>query len=208
MSFRPKPRVSMAAASVLATGVMLTMASCSHLTPLGPDPAATLPQPHHLRSPLVLRAMRAQPAAPVGGGCQAGYVTILGGGSPGCYRTTGTRVTITSAAVSPVSPFRPPTPPGQQAVPVQYVFWITLPAADAPALTAFITTVGGPQRPHQGPPTASAVTSATLIPAISVAGRTWVLVGFAPGVAGRQLEAALPSRNQALQLQRILAVSG
>lgn len=184
---------------MLAAGLMLTAASCSHLTPLGPDPAATIPPPHHLRSPLVLQEMRTQQSAPVGGNCQAGYVTLAGGGSTGCYRTTGTKVTITSAAVSPVSPFRPP-PPGQQAVPVQYVFWITLPAADAPALTALTAVIAGP--PNQGHPTASAATSALTI---SVAGRTWVLVGFATRFAGRQFEAALSSRNQAIQIQRMLA---
>jgi hypothetical protein len=196
------PRLSSVLASVLTAGLMLIMASCSHLTPLGPDAAATMPQPHHLRSPLVLQAMRVQQPMPVGGGCAAGYVTFPGGG---CYRTTGTWVTITSAAVSPVSPFRPPPPPGQQAVPVQYVFWITVPAADAPALTAVTTTVTGPQSPHQGPPTASAATS---VLTISVAGRTWVLVGFATRFTGREFEVSLPSRNEALQLQRMLAASG
>jgi hypothetical protein len=207
MPFRPPPRLPAAAASVLAAGLMLTVASCSHLTPLGPDPAATMPQPHHLRSPLVLQDVGIQPPAPAGG-CPAGYVILPGGGSPGtCYRTTGTRVTITSAAVSPVSPFRPPPPPGQQAVPVQYVFWITVPAADAPALTAFITMVTGPQRPQQGPPTAT-TSAATTALTISVAGRTWVLAGFGTRFTGRQLEVALSSRNQALQLQRILAAPG
>ena len=207
MPFQPPPRLPAAAASVLAAGLMLTVASCSHLTPLGPDPAATMPQPHHLRSPLVLQDVGIQPPAPAGG-CPAGYVMLPGGGSPGtCYRTTGTRVTITSAAVSPVSPFRPPPPPGQQAVPVQYVFWITVPAADAPALTAFITTVTGPQRPQQGPPTAT-TSAATTALTISVAGPTWVLAGFGTRFTGRQLEVALSSRNQALQLQRILAAPG
>jgi len=203
MPFRPLPRLLAAAASVLAAGLMLTVASCSHLTPLGPDPAATMPQPQHLRSPLVVQDMRIEPPAQVGG-CPAGSVTLPDGGSGVCYGT-GTKVTITSAAVSPVSPFQPPAPPGQQAGPVQYVFWITLPAADAPALTAVTTAVTGPQRPHPGPPTVSAATSALTI---SVAGRTWVLVGFATRFAGRQFEVALPSRNQALQLQRILAASG
>jgi len=201
MPFQPPPRLSSVLASVLAAGVMLTVASCSHLTPLGPDPAATMPQPHHLRSPFILQDMRIQPPAPAGG-CPAGYVTLPGGGSPGvCYRTTGTLVTITSAAVSPVSSFRPPPPPGQQAVPVQYGFWITLPAADVPALAAVIPTASGPP----GPPTASAATSALTI---SVAGRTWVLVGFATRFTGRELEVSLSSRNQALQLHRILAASG
>jgi len=209
MPFQPPPRLPASAASVLAAGVMLTVANCSHLTPLAPDPAATMPQPHHLRSPLVLQDVGIQPPAPAGG-CPAGYVMLPGGGSPGtCYGTTGTRVTITSAAVSPVSPFQPPPPPGQQAVPVQYEFWISVPAADAPALTAVTTTVTGPQRPQrpQGPPTAT-TSAATSALTISAAGRTWVLAGFATRYTGREFEVSLPSRNQALQLQRLLAPSG
>ena len=206
MPFQPPSRLPSVLVSVLAAGLMLTAAGCSHLTPLGPDAAATLPQPHHLGSPFVLQVVRVPSSAPVGS-CPAGYLALPGGESPGmCYRTTGTKVTITSAAVSPVSPFQPPPPPGQQAVPVQYVFWLTVPAADAPALTAATTMVTGPQPlPTQGPRTTSAATTALII---SVAGRTWALVGFATRFAGRQLEVALSTRNQALQLQRILAASG
>jgi hypothetical protein len=204
MPFQPPPRLPAAAASVLAAGLMLTAASCSHLTPLGPGPAAAMPQPHHLRSPLVLQDMRVLPPAPVGG-CLAGYVALPGGASPGaCYRRTGTPVTITSAGVSSVSSFRPSPPPGQQAVPIQYGFWITLPAADAPALAAVIPTAPGPP----GPPTARVVTSAAAIPAVSLAGRTWVLIGFTTRFADRELEVFLPSRSQALQLQRMLAAPG
>jgi hypothetical protein len=204
MPFQPPPRLPAAAASVLAAaGIVLAVASCTgHITPLGPDAAATLPQPHQLRSPLVLQDMRVQQPAPVDSS-PAGCVALSGG--PGqCYRKTGTPVTITSAAVSPVSPFRPPPAPGQQAAPVQYGFWITVPAADVPALTAIFPTA--PASP--GPPTARVVTSAASIPAISVAGRTWVLQGFATRFTDRELEVFLPSRNQALQLQRILTAPG
>jgi hypothetical protein len=201
MSFQPS-RLSTAAASVLAAGVVLTVASCSQLTPLGPDPAASLPQPHHLRSPIVLQDMRMQqPTA--AGACPAGSVTVSGApgapGAPGqCYGKTGTQVTITSAAFSPVSSYQPPPPSGQQAQPVQYGFWITMPATDTPALTA----VTGPTSGPQGPPTASVTNSALTI---SVAGRTWILQGFATRFTGRQFEVLLSSRNQALQLQRIAA---
>jgi hypothetical protein len=41
-----------------------------------------------------------------------------------------------------------------------------------------------------------------------VAGRTWILAGYGTRFAGRQLEITLPSKNQALQLQRMLAASG
>jgi hypothetical protein len=197
---RPLPVLVSAAA---AAGVVLAVAGCTgHITPLGPDQAATMPQPHHLRSPLILQDMRTQGLVAPPGGCPAGWVT-LSGGAGACYRKTGTPVTITSAAVSPVFPFRPPPPPGQQAPPVQYGFSITVPAADVPALAAVLPTGSGPP----GPPTASAVTSATPIPAISVAGRTWILLGYASPSAGGQFDVTLPSRNQALQLQRMLAAS-
>ena len=55
MSFEFRPRPASVLASMLAAGLMLTVAGCSHLTPLGPDAAATAPQPSHLRSPIVLR---------------------------------------------------------------------------------------------------------------------------------------------------------
>jgi hypothetical protein len=200
-----RPRLPSAQASVLAAaGIVLAVASCTgHITPLGPDPAATLPQPHHLRSPLILQDMHAQGPRPVGAsGCPAGWMTVAGGAGQ-CYRKTGTRVTITSAAVSPVFAFRPPTPTGQQAPPVQYGFWITVPIADAPALATVFPAASGPP----GPPSASVVTPATPIPVITVAGRTWMLAGYGTRFAGRQLEVTLLSRNQALQLQRLLAAS-
>jgi hypothetical protein len=201
---RPLPVV----ASVLAATGVLAFASCAgHITPLGPNQAATMPQPHHLRSPLILQDMRTQGLVPPPGGCPAGWVTLAGGdpGQPSqCYRKTGTPVTITSAAVSPVFPFRPPTPPGQQqAAPVQYGFSITVPAADVPALAAVFPTAPG----SPGPPSASAVNSATPMPTISVAGRTWILLGYSTP-QGREFEVTLPSRNQALQLHRMLVPVG
>jgi hypothetical protein len=203
MQFKPgKPRSSSVLASTLtAIAIVLTAAGCSgHLTPLGPDPAATMPQLHQLRSPFILQDMSSQPPTSAGG-CLAGYVAFPGGASLGmCYRKTGTPVTITSAAVSPLSSFQPPTPPGQPAAPVQYGFWITVPAADGPALAAVIPTAPG----SPGSPTAKVVTLGTPIPAVSVAGRTWVLVGFSTRSAGRELEVFLSSKDQALQLQRML----
>ena len=197
-----RPRLPSALAGVLAAaGLVLAVASCTgRITPLGPGQDAALPQPHHLRSPLILQDMLTQGLVPPPGGCPAGWVTLSGG----CYRKTGAPVTITSAAVSPVFPFRPPTPPGQQAPPVQYGFSITVPAADVPALAAVLPTGSGPP----GPPSASAVTSATPIPTVSVAGRTWVLLGYAAPSAGGQFDVMLPSRNQALQLHHLLVPAG
>jgi hypothetical protein len=209
MSSQPSLRRSSIFAGALAAGVMLTVAGCSHVTPLGPDPAATVPQLHQLRSPLILEDMRQQPA-PVGGGCPAGSVK-LSGNAAGCYRTTGTSATITSAAVSPITSFQPPAPPGH---PVQYGFWITVPAADASAVTAVITPAEAPGSsgaqgsPGTQGPVASAVSASQPVPAISVAGHTSLLVGFSIGKTGREVEVFLSSRNQALQFEHTLVSSG
>ena len=157
----------------------------------GNPAAAAIPPPHHLRSPFVLQAMRVQQPTPAGG-CPGGYA-MLPGANPGtCYRKTGTPVTITSAAVSPVTSYQPKPPPGQAAGPAQYEFLITVPASDAPALTAVTTTAYNAQGAL----------------AISVAGRRWALPMVVRPFTGRQFQIPLSDRNQALQLQRILAASG
>ena len=123
-AFPPSPRRAPVLASVLATGLMLTAASCSHLTPLGPTP----PQPHHLRSPIVLQAMRVQNPTPAGG-CPAGFTKLSAPGQgPGCYRPLGAPVTITSAAVAPGPTVGPASP--SDAPPSGYGLLIALPAAE------------------------------------------------------------------------------
>jgi hypothetical protein len=203
MPFHLPPRLSLVLVGALAVGIMLAVVGCTgKVTPLGPDPAANMPQPHHLRSPLILQDVRVQPPTPFGD-CPAGYAAIPGSGQ--CYGDrVGRAVTIASAGVSPVSSFQPPTASGQQAPPVQYGFWITVPAADEPAAATVIPTASM----TPGPPTATPVTSAAAIPAISVAGRTWVLVGFSTQPTDREFKVFLASQTQALQLQRALAASG
>jgi hypothetical protein len=128
MPFQITPRTSPVLACVLAAGLMLFVASCSQVTPLGP----TAPQPTQLRSPFTLQAMGIQSPTPTGR-CPAGSVALSGG--PGqCSRQLGTPATFTSAAVSPVST----SPP-------LYGFTITLPAAGVPALTAVTTTAANAQ---------------------------------------------------------------
>jgi hypothetical protein len=184
MPVKPAPRL----VSALAIGVVLTAVGCSHLTPLGPDAAP--PQPHQLQTPLVLQAMSSQSPTPAGG-CPAGFRTLTApGATPGvCYRKIGTPLTITSAAVSPVTSLPQNSPPGQQPGPAQYGFMLTLPAADEAALTAVTATAAN----VQGPLT------------ITVTGRTWILPDVAAPFRGPQLMIPLPSMSQALQLQRILS---
>jgi hypothetical protein len=110
MSFEFRPRSASVLASMLAAGLVLTVAGCSHLTPLGPDAAATAPPPSHLRSPIVLTAMRVQPPAPAGG-CPARFTMISVPGNPGqCVRPVDTPVTSPPRR-SPRSPHSSREPP-------------------------------------------------------------------------------------------------
>ena len=191
MPIQAPPRPSSVLASVLAAaGIVLTVASCSHVTPLGPDPAATLPQPRHLGSPIILQAMRSQPAEPAGG-CPADWVALPVPGSL-CYRKLGTPVTITSAAVSPVFTYHPTSPPGQSAQPALYGIKVAVLAPDVAAVTAVIT-----QAYHSR----GAV-------AVNVAGRTWAAPQVIKPFPGRQFEIAFLGRNRAMQLYRLLVPPG
>ena len=77
------PRPSFVLATMAAAGIVLTVASY-HLTPLGRDAATAMRQPRHLRSPIVLQAMRVQNPTP-SGGCPAGFTKLSAPGqSPGC----------------------------------------------------------------------------------------------------------------------------
>ena len=179
---RPSP----ALASVLAAaGIALAVASCTgHLTPLGPTP----PQPRHLGSPIVLQAMRSQPPR-AAGGCPAGWIALPAPGAPLCYHKLGTPVTITSAAVSPVFSGPSVSPVHQKPGPSQYGFMIAPSAADVAAVTAVTTTAYRSQDYLE----------------ISVAGRTWLLPKVLQPLRRGQFGIFLPSRNQVLQLHRILA---
>jgi hypothetical protein len=107
-----------------------------------------------------------------------------------CYRPAGTPVTITSAAVSSVLTYRPP--PGQAKGPDLYGFIVAVPGADVTAVTAVI---------RQAYDTGGAV-------GISVAGKLWQAPQVRAPFPGQHLQITLLSRNQALQLHRILIPSG
>jgi hypothetical protein len=184
MPFQHPPRPPSVLASVLvAAGIALAVASCSNITPLGPSgPSSVAPPaapPPPLRSPFILEAVRIQASASAGG-CPSGSVALSGG--PGqCYRQLGRPVTITSAYVGSVVTGTSHIPPGQ------YGFWVTLPAADLPALHALTT--------------AAYDTQGFLD--ISVAGQTWLLPRVRQPFTG-PLEMVLPAKDQVLLLHRLL----
>ena len=178
------PRLPSVLASVLAAaGIVLAVASCSNIAPLGPSgPSSVAPPaqpPPPLRSPFILEAVRIQ-APTSAGGCPSGSVALSGG--PGqCYGRLGTLVTITSAYVGSVVTGTSHIPPGQ------YGFWVTLPAADMPALHALTT----------------AAYNAQGFLGISVNGQTWLLPRVRAPFTG-PLEMVLPAKDQVLLLHRLL----
>lgn len=166
-----------------ATGTPQPAATAT-LVPAGPNapPSATnVLQIHQLGAAIVLQAIESSPLA---GKCPAGSTTLSWAaahlsGSGQCYRALGKPLTITSAAVSWAN-----TMAGS------YALLVAVPLNDDAALAAITMQ--------------AAQAKAAL--AIIVAGKTWALPLVLQSFT-RQVEIPLQSRNEALQLQRML-ISG
>lgn len=181
MPFQRRP--SLLASTLAAIAIVLTVAGCSHVTPLNSDPAANASPQQRLGSPIVLQAMLGQPITPAGR-CPAGYVALSGPGAADtgyCYQKLGTPVTITSAAESP---YRERVPSGQE---IQGLM-IFLPAAEKAELTAVTTTAYNAQG----------------FVDISINNKTWEIPKQLQPITTGQFEIAAPSGSQGLQLPRIL----
>jgi hypothetical protein len=188
-SGRPTARAGLALA-----GLVLTVAGCGHVLPLG---LSAIPVPSHLAAAIVLQPGFPAPATrsaaapgtrpPSAVSCPAGYAALPAGdeppGSAGCFRKLGTPVTFTSAAATV---YRQPA--GRHGQPAQYVLRITVPAAGATALTAITTKVAG---------TKDAL-------AIMIAGQAWAVVDTLKPLTNGEFGIPVQSLSQALQLQRIL----
>ena len=209
------------ASALAAAGLVLAVAGCSHIAPLGPDPApVSLPPARQLGSPIIVQVLRSQPPT-AAGRCPAGSVDLFGlqpnvprvavvtrpvQGSTGtpaptagptrparppvgvaCYLPVGRPVTVTSAAVSSVTTYR------NQPGPTAYGFVVAFPTADVAALTAVVR-----QAQDAGDATS-----------ISVAGKLWQAAQPRQKIiALRAVQITLLSRNQAVQLYRLLVPSG
>jgi hypothetical protein len=210
-------------ASVLAAaGLVLVIAGCSNVTPLGPGPApVSLPPARQLGSPISMQVMRSEPpTAP--GKCPTGSIALFGS-DPNVPRTAAAPVHTKPIQGSTAAPLpAPATPPApgvgiacfrpvgtpvtittaavssvttnrNQPGPAWYVFVVAFPAADVPALTALI---------RQAYNAGDAL-------GMSVAGKLWQ----APQtrrkfIALRAEQINLLSRKQAVQLYRLLVPSG
>jgi hypothetical protein len=223
MPFQPPRPLSALANALAAAGLMLAVAGCSNITPLGPDPApVSLPPARDLGSPIIVQVMRSDPPRPTGE-CPAGSVALFGS-EPNVLRAgvassrpvqvgTGSTATPTPTSATPPPPpagvacYRPVGRPvtitsaavssvttsRNQPGPAWYVFVVAFPAADVAALTADI---------RQAYDSGDAV-------GMSVAGKLWQ----APQprrkfIALRAEQINLLSRTQAFQLHRLLVPSG
>jgi hypothetical protein len=222
MPCQPRRRpLSVLASALAAAGLMLAVAGCSNITPLGPDPApVSLPPARDLGSPIIMQIMRSQPPTPTGE-CPAGSIALFGS-EPNVPRAsvasprrvqagTGSTATPTPAATPPAAPagvacYRPVGTPvtitsaavssvttnRNQPGPASYEFVAAFPTADVPALTALI---------RQAYDSGDAL-------GMSVAGKLWQ----APQtrrkfIALRAEQINLLSRTQAFQLHRLLVPS-
>jgi preprotein translocase subunit SecD len=109
-------------------------------------------------------------------------------GSPAmpCYRPVGKPLTLTSAAISPVSA------PGPGTTPSQYAITVAAPAADVTAVTAIV------KRAYEARDALG----------VSVDGKLLEAPQVGKPFGGQQFEISLFSRKQAVQLHRILVPSG
>jgi hypothetical protein len=189
-----------------AAGIVLVLAGCGHITPLAQtqEPQQTMQstpvgapvrvgtmQIYKLGSPIILQVLHSQsPAA--AGGCPAGLleVSLPPGAAPmPCYRPAGSPVAIISAAISPVVTYHPAPAPGQQAQPAaSYGFMVGVPGAQVAAVTALITQA---YRSHDAL-------------GVSVHGTLWEAPQVVQPFPGQQLQIALLTMSQAVQLHSLL----
>jgi hypothetical protein len=218
MPFQRPPRpLSVLASALAAASLVLAVAGCGNIAPLGPDPApVNLPPARDLGSPITMQVMRSQSPTPTGQ-CPAGSVALFGS-EPNVPRAISIRV-VSTATPTPMA--TPPTPPApgagvacyrpvgtpvtitsaavssvstyaHQPGPASYGFVVAFPAADVAALTAVI---------RQAYDSSDAL-------GMSVAGKLWQAPQpRSKATALRAAQINLLSRTQAVQLYRLLVPS-
>jgi hypothetical protein len=221
---RPHRPRSVLAGALAAAGLVLAVAGCSHVTPLGPEPApASLPPARDLGSPIMMQIMRSQPPTTTGR-CPAGSVALFG-----------SEPNVPRAAVAPPVPAQPvpgstvtpaaaatPTTPSAPSAGVACYRPVGTPVTITSAAVSSVTA----SRNQPGPawyvfvvafPTTDVAALTTLIRqaydsgdalGMSVAGKLWQAPQPRREFAALRAEQInLLSRNQAVQLYRILVPS-
>jgi hypothetical protein len=218
---RPRRPLSVLA-SALAAGIVLAVAGCSNIAPLGPAPApVNLPPAGSLGSPIIMQVMRSQPPTPTGE-CPAGSVDLVGS-EPNVPRVAvatrrlGLVGTGSAATPAPLATLAKPSAPPAG---VACYRPVGTPVTITSAAVSSVTT----NRNQPGPAWYVFVVAfpATDVPALTALIRQAYDSGDAVGmsVAGKLWQAPQPrskfnalraeqinlvSRNQAAQLYRLLA---
>jgi hypothetical protein len=233
MRFQAMPRpLSVLASTLAAAGLMLAVAGCGHITPLGTDPApVSLPPARNLGSPIVMQIMRSQPPTPAGR-CPAGSVDLFGLDPSVPRASAGSLPVGPPMPVGPGSTATTPTPAPTPAatltehpVPVGVACFVPLgiPVTINSAAVSSVTTY----RHQPGPafygfvvafPTADVPGLTALIRqaydsgdavGMSVAGKLWQAPQLRRKfIALRAAQINLLSRTQAFHLYRLLVPSG
>jgi hypothetical protein len=218
-----RPRRSLSVlASALAAGIVLAVAGCSNITPLGPHPApVNLPPTRNLGSPIMMQVMRSQPPTPTGE-CPAGSIDLFGSEPNVLRAAVATQRAVQVGTGSPATP--PPAAtlatPAAPSAGVACYRPVGTPVTITSAAVSSVTT----DRNQPGPAWYIFVVAfpAADVPALTALIRQAYDSGDAVGmsVAGKLWQAPQPrsevnalraeqinlfSRNQASQLYRLLA---
>jgi hypothetical protein len=225
MPFQRPPRpLSVLASALTAAGLVLAVAGCSHITPLGQDPApVNLPPARDLGSPIMMQIMRSQP--PTGAGrCPAGSIDLFGS-DPNVPRAAVAPPVraqpVQGSTATPTPTATPTTPPAPSAgvacyLPVGRPVTITYAAVSSvttdrnqpgPAWYVFVVAFPAADVPALTALIQQAYDSGDAI-GMSVAGKLWQAPQTRRKVnALRAEQINLLSRAQAVQLYRLLVPS-
>ena len=222
---RPPRPLSVLASALAAAGIVLAVAGCSQVTPLGPDPGlVSLPPARDLGSPIIMQIMRSQPPTPTGR-CPAGSIALFGL-EPNVLRVAvASQRPVQVGTGSTATPTPTATPAAPSAPPAGVACYrpVGTPVTITSAAVSSVTT----NRNQQGPAWYVFVVAfpAADVPALTALIRQAYDSGDALGmsVAGKLWQAPQPrrkfialraekinllSRNQAFQLYRLLVPSG
>jgi hypothetical protein len=231
MAFRrPSRALHILASALAATGTILAVASCSHITPLGPDPGyVSLPPQRHLGSPITVQVMRSRPpTAP--GACPAGWlelflpVNLLPHTSPAGARPIGSPSRVPQPSGQPSASVLPATTPAPHTLILGLPCYqpvgkpVTITSAAVSSVVADPVPPGQPKGPTPygftvGVPAPDVAAVTALIAqafdshaalGVSVGGKLWEAAQIGRAFSGQQLEIAVLTRSQAVKLYRLL----
>jgi hypothetical protein len=226
----PRRPLSVLASTLAAVGLVLAVAGCSNVTPLGPDPApVSLPPARDLGAPIMMQIMRSQPPTPTGQ-CPAGSIALFGS-DPNVPRAVVRQVRSLAPVHSQLTQGSPatPTPTATPATPAARPAGVAcyLPAGGPVTVTSAAVSSVTIHRNQPGPawyvfvvafPTADVSALTALIRqaynsgdavGMSVAGKLWQTPRPRQKFTALRAEQInLLSRNQAFQLYRLLVPSG